>query len=65
MRATLKTELTKLFGRLTAKQTTNAKVWRSYAQLNVPKDENDVDQLDKYVHLLQRAHQTAIQQKVS
>ncbi|ETN77648.1 tetratricopeptide repeat protein, partial [Necator americanus] len=50
----LKTELIKLFGRLSAVQTMSSKMWKCYASLKKPKN-NNVEEVEKYIKLLERA----------
>ncbi|EPB73799.1 hypothetical protein ANCCEY_07136 [Ancylostoma ceylanicum] len=52
--ATLKAELIKLFGRVSAVQSLSSKAWKAYASLKQPKDDN-VEEAEKYIQLLERA----------
>ncbi|WKX98826.1 hypothetical protein Q1695_014033 [Nippostrongylus brasiliensis] len=50
----LKTELVKLFGRLSSVQTLSSKAWKAYASLKRPTDDN-LEDADKYIQLMERA----------
>ncbi|KIH58781.1 tetratricopeptide repeat protein [Ancylostoma duodenale] len=52
--ATLKADLVKLFGRVSAVQSLSSKAWKAYASLKRPKDGN-VEEAEKYIQLLERA----------
>nr|CDJ84972.1 Tetratricopeptide TPR-1 and Tetratricopeptide TPR2 domain containing protein [Haemonchus contortus] len=50
----LKSELIKLFGRLSSVQTLSPKAWKLYASLKRPSDDN-IEEGEKYVQLLERS----------
>lgn len=56
-------DLRTLFGRITSKVVANPAIWRAYSELYRSDEESpNVDDLEKYVGLLQKAHQSAIRE---
>ncbi|XP_068088213.1 tetratricopeptide repeat protein 27 isoform X2 [Hyperolius riggenbachi] len=59
--STLKTKLLELFGRVTAKDSSDAEIWKAYARLYGNGESEKAEENEKALHFLSKAHKCEIQ----